>query len=127
MSFPATTILARRTPEDSPLDHITVIGNSPIRTQRAGEWAGETGDDVIVQPIDTFTGPLTVPQSVLDRDYDIEYIPDEGEIVSEDRRVARGRIPLVAPEEQFRRAALAQKAGTAEVQTTSRARTKIKA
>lgn len=124
MAYPAETVLVRKDSKNDPFDHISVVGVSPISTSRVGGWAGETGNDVICQPVDEFVAPQQIPESVLNREYEVESMP---EVVTEtviDPRRARTRLPQLAPEDQLR-----QQAAEAEAQVEKpkrgRARTAI--
>jgi hypothetical protein len=104
MPFPTDTILMRREPKDDPFDRLKVVGVSPIRTARAGEWAGETGNDVIVEALTEFASPGTFPDSVLEREYDVESMPELVTTQVIDPR-SRPRVSQLTPEESLRRQA----------------------
>lgn len=129
MSYPTDTVLVRRESLGDALDHVRVVGNSPIRSARVGEWTGETGSDVIVNAIDEFAAPATLPESVLNREYDIESMPEESNEVVIDPRRARGRVSQIAPEESLRRQAAAAEAAKDEdkPEKPTRGKTAIKA
>lgn len=103
MAYPTDTTLRRNDPKEDAFDHISVVGNSPIRTSRAGEWVGETGEDVIVQPVEDFAGPQTFPESVLTRDYEVEFMPESSNEIENTPRDRRPKPFTVAPEEALRR------------------------
>jgi hypothetical protein len=124
MPFPAETILVRRTPKDNPFDRLKVIGVSPIRTARAGEWTGETGDDVIVEALADFASPGTFPDSVLEREFDVEFMPDVITTQVIDPR-SRPRVNQLTPEQQFRLAAAEEAKGSKSATKTQRVKTAI--
>lgn len=117
MPFPTDTILVRkRAKKDHPFNRIKVVGVSPIRGARAtGEWVGESGDDIIVEGLSAFAAPTTFPSTVLERDYDVESMPEVFEQVIDPRR--RPRVSQLSPEESLRRQAAEIEAGKAEEST----------
>lgn len=118
MPFPTDTILTRKKPKKNAYDRIKIVGASPIRTARAGEWAGETGDDIIVEPLTEFAPPTTFPETVLEREYDVESMPDEFDQVIDPR--SRPRVRQLSPEESLRRQARELEAETDERSTRTK-------
>lgn len=110
MSYQPRTRLTRKTfiepPEDavtpdlSPYNEVEVIGRSPVaRTVRSEEWGGQQGDEYSIKPLAGFGEVIDTVQGILERDYDVTYVP---ELTEAEREVVRITDAGPTPEDRFR-------------------------
>jgi hypothetical protein len=111
MSYPNGTILRRTVPftdkDKVHLNRVEVTGKSPSNTPSLGEWSGSNGESVVVQPLDVFGPPSSLPVEVGNREYEVEYMPEPTPLVTTTEQVTKPvtRMRAEAPEAVFARQA----------------------
>lgn len=96
---------ARAGHEMAPFNRIRVIGPSPVQMSGAlAEWQGGQSAGVLVQPHMAFGPTVDRPLGELQRDYDVEFVPERSLELSQKIRVidAHSGEAGPSPEDVFR-------------------------
>lgn len=110
MTYPIGTILRRKTPytedEKVHLNRVQVAGEAPSNSAALGEWSGTSGEAVVVQPLDVFGPPESLPIDVGSAQYEVEYMPEPTPLITQTEQVTRPveRLRAESPEQRFARA-----------------------
>lgn len=102
MSYLPDTVLTRNKAKGNELDVVKVVGVSPIKEASLAEWEGSTGEHLIVQPHEEFGASQIVPLTVLQSEYKITEVPEQGEVPTNALGTGPSQVDQrLTPEQQF--------------------------